>query len=187
MTPTPNWQLERYLPLLRLVAHNLLTNRRRFQARFDSEDIVQDVFVKAVAKLPDFMGQTEAELLKWLHTILQNVLRDRLDHIGAAKRDPTREERLHAAVGESSLRLQDYLTADQSSPSQQAERAERLLAVAKALSLLPDDQREAVNRRDLLGHTMAEIAEDMKRTEKAVAGLLLRGRGGLKNLMNGSA
>ncbi len=184
MTSPPNWNLERYLPLLRVVAHNLQWNRR-LQARFDSEDIVQDTFVKAKANLAGFRGQTEAELVKWLHTILQNVLRDRVAHERADKRDPEREQRLQDAVAESSVRLESFLAAEQSSPSQQAERAEQLLALANALEQLPQDQRAAVTGRDLLGHSLAEIAQDLDRTEKAVGGLLLRGRRRLRELMNG--
>ena len=58
-----------------------------------------------------------------------------------------------------------------------------MLRVAAAINSLPEDQRTAVIQRDLLGVSVAETAEQMGRTPKSVAGLLLRGRGALRRLL----
>ena len=78
-------------------------------------------------------------------------------------------------MDESSSRLQAWLAADQSSPSQRAERQEESLHLATAMAKLPDAQREALELEHWQGWTLAEIAEHMGRSKAAVAGLLKRG------------
>ncbi len=139
--------------------------------------------LKAHAYLGEFRGTTEPELICWLQRILANVLADQVRRAKARKRDVAMEQSLQAAVEQSSLRLEAYLAADQSSPSQQVERQELLMRVAAALEQLPEDQRDVVTQRDLLGMSIREIAERLGRTEKSVAGLLLRGRRQLRELL----
>jgi RNA polymerase sigma factor (sigma-70 family) len=59
-------------------------------------------------------------------------------------------------------------------------RHENTLAVARALDQLPEDQRDVVIQRDLLGLKVPEIADSLNRTRKSVAGLLERGRAELR-------
>jgi len=58
-----------------------------------------------------------------------------------------------------------------------------LLRVAGAIDQLPEDQHDAVVLRDLMGLPVAEVAARMGRTPKAAAGLLLRGRARLRELL----
>ena len=87
------------------------------------------------------------------------------------------------AAGESSARLEAYLADRDPTPAARAERQELLVRIARALDQLPEDQRDVVLLRDVQGHTVAEIAGRLQRTEKSVAGLLLRGRGRLRQLL----
>ena len=51
---------------------------------------------------------------------------------------------LEASLSESSARLEGWLAAEQPSPSQRAERNERMLLVTEAVEALPEMQRDAV-------------------------------------------
>jgi RNA polymerase sigma-70 factor (ECF subfamily) len=115
-----------------------------------------------------------------LQRILINVLRDQIRKANDVKL----MQSLEAASDESSARLELFLKADLPSPSQQAEQHELLLRIAAALDQLPEDQRDVVIQRDLLAAHIAQIAEQMGRTEKSVAGLLLRGRRRLRQLLD---
>ena len=57
------------------------------------------------------------------------------------------------------------------------------MRLAAALERLPDDYRDVIIRRDLMGAPVADIAARMTRSEKAVAGLLLRARRQLRGLL----
>src|SRR5262249_44323087 len=106
---------------------------------------------------------------------LAHNLADEVRRLGAAVRDVGRERSLEAALEESSCRLEAWLAAGQSSPSQQAVRNEPLLRLPEALAQLPYDQQLAVALHHLPGDTRAEVAERMGRTKGAVASLVHRG------------
>jgi RNA polymerase sigma-70 factor (ECF subfamily) len=167
--------LERYRPLLQLLAWQLRLDQR-LQSRFGRSDLVQETLLRAVAAFGQFSGSTEAELICWLQTILHNTFREWIRREKAGRRSPVLEASLEAAVQASSVRLARILAAEQSSPSERAERGEVLLRWAEAVERLPADQRDVVLLRDLHELPVKHIAERLGRSEKSVAGLLLRGR-----------
>ena len=119
----------------------------------------------------------------WLRQVLANNLRDEVRKLNTAARDVDRERSLEASLHESSSRLEAWLAADQSSPSQRAENNEQLLCLADALAQLPADQRTAVELHNLQGRPLAEVAEHTGRTKGAVAQLLFRGLKKLRTLL----
>jgi RNA polymerase sigma-70 factor (ECF subfamily) len=180
-TPT-EWHLERYRQLLRLQVRRLQLDPR-LQRRFDSSDLVQETLLNAHAQLDRFRGQTEAELVRWLQEVLAHTVADQVRNARAQKRDVALEQSLQAVLAESSAQLEAFLASGQPSPGEQAERHELLLRLADALERLPEDQREVVILRDLQGASVGAIAAQLGRTRKSVAGLLLRGRGKLRELL----
>jgi RNA polymerase sigma-70 factor (ECF subfamily) len=155
----------------------------RFQGRLDPADLVQQTLLEAYQALDQFQGTTDAELACWLRRILaRNLAQAYRDH-GRAKRDVHLERSLEQALEESSSRLQAWLAADQSTPSEQAVKNEHLTRLADALAQLPPDQREAVSLHHLRGLSLADLARHMGRTEASVAGLLRRGLKQLRDLL----
>src|SRR5256885_2116554 len=136
MTTPPRWELERYLPLLRVLARRIDLDPR-LRVQFDWSDLVSETLLHAHAKIGQFRGETEGELVGWLKEILANTLKDKVRAQHARKRDVNLERALHAAVNESSARL-EVVAAEQSSPSCQAERHEMMLALAESLEALPE-------------------------------------------------
>ena len=61
MPEPPRWELQRYLPLLRVQARQLDLDPR-LRCRFDAPDLVGETLLKACAEFPGFRGNTEAEL-----------------------------------------------------------------------------------------------------------------------------
>jgi len=175
-------QLERYRHLLCLLVRRLPRDRRA-QARYDPSDIVQEVLLKAHKNLANFRGETEAELFKWLQTILEREVIAFWRRHHADKVDPARERQLQHDLAQSSACIESYLADKELSPSEQAVRNELLLKLAWAIEQLPEDQRDVVILRDQGGLSVAEIAEQLGRSQKSVAGLLLRGRRRLRELL----
>ena len=120
-------------------------------------------------------AKSEPHVAAWLRQIMRNNLADELRKLGSAKRDLDREHSLDAALADSLSRLEAWLAADQSSPSQHVVREEQLLRMAQALATLPETQRKAVELHHLQGWSLDEIARNLGVTKAAVAGLLHRG------------
>jgi RNA polymerase sigma-70 factor (ECF subfamily) len=174
--------LERFRGYLALFAR--LHWDPRLQGKYDPSDLVQQTLLEAYEKRGQFRGSGSNELAGWLRQMLAHNLADVLRALGQAKRDVNLERSLEAALGESSSRLEGWLAAEQSSPSQQAMRREDLLRLADALERLPALQREAVALHHLQGMSLADLASHLDRSEASVAGLLRRGLARLRELLH---
>jgi RNA polymerase sigma-70 factor (ECF subfamily) len=171
--------LERYRGYLLLLARARV---RSLPGNVDASDIVQGVLLKAHACREQFRGQSEGEWRAWLRRILANAVTD-------AARDGAHEPIVLRALEQSSMRLEAWLAADQTSPSGTAERDERLLLLADALTRLADDERIALEMRYLQEPpaSLSEIAQRLERpTPKAVAGLLARALEKLRSILHES-
>jgi RNA polymerase sigma-70 factor (ECF subfamily) len=182
MPPSSEGSLDRYRPLLRLQARQLLLDPR-FKRLWDSSDLVQDAYCRAIEKFDQFRGTTDGELVGWLQRILANTAKDKITAGRRQKRDVGLSRSLEQAVEDSSVRLDAFLAAEQSSPSGRAERAEALVQLAAAMELLSEEQRDVIIYHHLHETPVAQIAEHMGKTEKAVAMLLYRGMARLRKLL----
>ena len=169
--------LERYRSYLHLLARLRL---RSVPGNLDASDIVQDVLLKAHAGQGRFRGHSEGEWRAWLRRILANTITD-------AIRDAAKEPIIREALDKSSLRLEAWLAAEDTSPSGKAEREERLLQLADALAQLSDDERTALELCYMQEQPMslARIAQQLGRpSAKAVAGLLARGLAKIREILS---
>jgi RNA polymerase sigma-70 factor (ECF subfamily) len=174
-------ELEQFRAYLLLLAR--LQLGARYHGKLDASDVVQQALLEAHRRHAQFRGHSEAERAVWLRQILAGTLADALRALSRAKRDVARERSLEAALDESSARLGAWLAAEQSSPSQQAERNEQAVRLAQALATLPEAQREALVLRHYEGRSLADISRLLGRTPAAVAGLLKRGAKQLRTLL----
>jgi RNA polymerase sigma-70 factor, ECF subfamily len=165
--------VERFRSYLLLLAR--LQLQGRYPGKLDASDLVQQTLFDAHRQREAFRGRTPAAMAAWLRRMLACNLADALRGLGRAKRDAGRERSLQMALDDSSARLETWLLADQSSPSQQAQRHEQMLRLSDAVAKLPDAQREALVLHYWEGEPLQAIAARLGRTVAAVAGLLQRG------------
>lgn len=168
--------VEKYRPLLFLVARQIRLDPK-LQARFDVDDIVSEAVTRALSSLQQFRGTSEAEFVRWLQEVCRTTSLDMMRRQFMDKRSPEVE----AAVNHSSVRLDQFLADQSLSPSMKAEWQEVARRFAEALEELDPRQREVVILRDLHKLPIKEIAEKLGETDRAVAGLLRRGRAALRS------
>lgn len=170
-------RLPRFRSYLRLLARSHLADNH--QHKVDPSDIVQQTLLEAYDQRERFAGNDD-QLAAWLRQILVNNVSDAMRALARQCRDAKRERSIDAAIDDSFLKVHEWLAAEQTSPSEQAIRSEKLLRLADALEELPAAQREAVILHHIHGWTLARTAEHLRRGESAVAGLLHRGLKGLR-------
>jgi len=176
----PDRPLESYREYLRLLARMNLDPRLR--GRIDPSDLVQQTLLKAHEKRDQFRGKTDAERAAWLRAILANQIADALRRFG--RQGGTRERSLEEALEQSSARLDAWLAAERSSPSQKFVRQERLIEMAELIAKLPEDQRTALELRHLQGLSVPAAARQMGKSAAAVASLLYRAMKSLRQMMD---
>ena len=162
---------ERFRSYLLVLARRGIDGRLR--AKVDASDVVQLTLMEAHRDRAQFVGRSAAERAGWLRQILARNLTNLGRDFARGKRDVRREFGPAGSI----------VPADQSSPSERADRNECALRLAEALENLPETQREAVELRYFLDLPLAEIAEATGKSQAAVAGLLHRGLSQLRSLI----
>jgi RNA polymerase sigma-70 factor, ECF subfamily len=122
----------------------------------EAEDVTQHVFAKLMTKIVRY-DDRGIPFFAWLLRFARNVA---IDHLRANRLMPT----------------ETVLDPDESSEG----AIERVRTVADALAALPQEQREVVILRHVVGLTPGEIADRMGRTEGSIHGLHHRGRRALQ-------
>src|SRR5688572_8286721 len=130
-------EIERYRGYLAALARLQVAARPWLAAKLDASDLVQQALLKAHAARTEFRGQSAAELVSWLRQILNRTLANELRALGQAKRSVGAERPLEAELDASSCRLDAWLAASQTSPSEHLARGERAAALANAVDSLP--------------------------------------------------
>ncbi|PAY17110.1 hypothetical protein CKO51_23395 [Rhodopirellula sp. SM50] len=125
--------------------------------------------------------------MPWLRRIFANNLLDEIRKFRTQARDVDRELSIHQTMEQSASRVNEWLVASQSSPSNQAMRRERELRLAKAMSCLPAAQREAIELHHLKGLPLEEIGKRLNRNKGVVAALIYRGTMRLRELLSSSS
>jgi RNA polymerase sigma-70 factor, ECF subfamily len=177
-------ELAKFRDYLVLIAR--LQVNARLRGKLDVSGIVQQTLLEACQAAGQLKDRNAEEKAAWLRKALANNLADQTRRLRSDKRDMDREQALEDALAQSSVRLQTWLAAEQSSPSAQASRHEQALLLAEALAKLPENQRRVIELRHLQGHGLAEIAASLECSKSAVVGLLHRGMQKLRTLLHES-
>ncbi len=148
---------------------------RYLQAKIDPSDVVQQTLFDAHRAAGQLRVQTSAARAAWLRKILSNNLASVARDFRRDKRAVAREQSLDQFLEQSASCIGGLFIGEQQSPSHHVRREEDAVRVAQALDRLPASQREAVVLRHFEGQSLNEIADRLKCSTTAVAGLIYRG------------
>jgi RNA polymerase sigma-70 factor (ECF subfamily) len=149
--------------------------------KVDVSGVVQMTLLEAGQAGWDEIEEIERE--SWLRRVFANNLLDEIRKFRTQARDVERELSIQA-MEQSASRVNQWLVAQQSSPSQRVNRQEQEFRLAKAMSCLPIAQREAIELHHLKGLPLDEIGRRMNRNKGAVAALIYRGTTRLRELLS---
>ena len=128
---------------------------------FDGEDIVQDVLVRALGAADRL--DPETPLRPWLFRIAHNRALDHLRSQAVRRGEPI----------ETAAQIADPLTPD---PAEALARREAIDTALSRFTELPILQRSVVILKDVLGHSLEEIADLLEVSVNSVKAALGRGR-----------
>lgn len=159
---------------------------RRVRGRVDPSDVLQEGFVDAVGKLPAYLADPKLPLFLWLRLVVgERLTKIHRDHLGAQVRDAGREVSLYRGPmpAASSAALAAHLLGKETSPTQAAVRAERLLRLQEALNALDPLDREILSLRHFEELTHAEAARVLEIGEATAAKRYIRALKRLKDVL----
>ena len=139
----------------------------------DANDLAQETFVRVFKSSKSF--RSRENFSAWLYTIAANLARN---HFRWRSRHPAVS--LEPDDAETEQSLGSTWAAKNPAPNEAALAEERAVAVRAAVSNLPEDLREAIVLCEWEEFSVAEAAEILEATPKAVESRLYRARGILR-------
>jgi RNA polymerase sigma-70 factor, ECF subfamily len=158
----------------------------RVRGRLDASDVLQEAFLDVAGDLEAYLADAKLPLLLWLRLHVGRRLTTlHRHHLGTKMRDAGLEISLYqgALPEASSAALASMLLGRITSPTQAAQRAERLLRVQEALNSLDPIDREVLALRHFEQLGRAETALVLGITQEAGAKRYFRALKRLKDVL----
>jgi RNA polymerase sigma-70 factor (ECF subfamily) len=158
----------------------------RIRSRLDASDVLQEAFLDVARDLDAYLADPKVPPLLWLRLHVGRRLTTlHRQHLGTKMRDAALEISLYqgALPEASSAALASMLLGLHTSPTQAAQRAERLLRVQEALNSLDPIDREVLALRHFEQLGRAEAAQVLGITQEAGAKRYFRALKRLKEVL----
>jgi RNA polymerase sigma-70 factor (ECF subfamily) len=158
----------------------------RLRGRLDASDVLQEAFLDVARDLDGYLADPKLPALLWLRLhVGRRMTALHRQHLGTRMRDAGREMSIyHGALPEaSSAALASMLLGQHTSPTQAAQRAERMLCVQEALNRLDPIDREVLALRHFEQLSRAEAAQVLGISQDAGAKRYFRALKRLKDML----
>jgi RNA polymerase sigma-70 factor (ECF subfamily) len=159
---------------------------RRLQGRLDASDVLQEAYLEAARRLPDYAREPGMPFFLWLRFLTgQKLVELHRHHLGVRMRDAAREVALyHGSLPETtSAALAAALVGRATGPSEAAMRVELKLRVQAALNQLEPLDREVLALRHFEQLSPAEVAPCLGIKERAASKRFFRALKRLKDIL----
>lgn len=158
----------------------------RLHGRVDADDVLQDAWLMAVDRIDYFLRDASHSSFIWFRMIVQqSLVAMHRRHLGAEKRDATRDVPVHGGwdSGSTSSSMAFHLSGHMTSPSSAVNRAEMAAKLDAILQGMNDIDREVLALRHFEELSNSETARVLNMSEQAASGRYIRALGRLKEIL----
>ena len=135
---------------------------QRIAGRVDAADIVQEAYLDASRRLPDYLANPTMPLLLWLRFLTaQRLVTVHRFHLETKQRDARMEQKRHHRPAVNSESLSALFLGNLTSPSRAAIREETKSEVLAAIDQLEPIDREIISLRNFEELTNSETAREL--------------------------
>lgn len=160
----------------------------RWRSLLSCDDVLQQTFLDAFLSAGSFVPTGDDSFLRWLRRLAENNLIEAIRALEADKRGG-RARRVTAGrtsrPSDPCTTLVEQLVSPhtQTTPSRAVSQRETAAMLQAAMALLPPDYRKVVQRYDLDGRNIADVAAELGRSPGAVHLLRVRAHKRLRDLL----
>lgn len=175
--------IENRARLRRMVAIRL---DRRLQGRIDPSDIIQEAFIDAARRLPEYAKDPSMPFFIWLRQLTgQRLIEQHRHHLGTQARDASRDVSIYNRPfpEATTANLAANLLGEFTSPSQAVIRIEQRRRLQKALDSLDPVDREILVLRHFEQLTNGEASEALSLDKSATSKRYVRAMERLKGVL----
>jgi len=155
---------------------------RRWRTVIDVADVMQVTYLEAFIRITRF-DPNAGSFLRWLRTIAANNLRDAIRGLSGRNRPPPERRITMDANADSVVELFDLLNATTTTPSRVTGKNEIHLLIRAAVARLPADYRTVIQKYDLEGGSITEVAAALNRSKGAIHMLRARAHDQLRTML----
>lgn len=158
----------------------------RLQGRIDPSDVVQESYIDAARRLPEYVQHPTMPFFVWLRWLVgQRLMEQHRRHLGAQARDASRDVSLyHGAFPEATAAdLAANVLGELSTPSQAAIRDEQIKRLQEALESLEPIDREILVLRHFEQLSNGEAAQVLNLDKSTASKRYTRALVRLKDLL----
>ena len=158
----------------------------RMRGRMDAGDVMQEAYIEATRRFPDYCQKPEMPFFLWLRFItMQKLCEFHRRHLGVKARDVSRELSLYSGPlpEASSAVLAAQLFGKLTTPSQAAVRAELKLQLEESLNAMDSIDREVLALRHFEQLSNTETAKVLGISESAASNRYVRAAKRLRQAM----
>ncbi len=177
--------MEEHRPRLRRMVRLRLDHR--VKGRVDSSDVIQEAYLEAFRRLPEYLRDPTVPFFVWLRFLTgQKLVQIHRQHLGVRARDVAREVSLYrgALPEATSAALVARLAGQLTSPSLGAAKAEMKMLLQDALNTMDPLDREVLVLRHFEQLTYAEVASELDITESGAAKRYVRALQKLRRVLS---
>lgn len=157
----------------------------RVRGRVDAADVLQETYLTAARRLPEFLAATTSSWFVWLRQLTLQTLTDIHRREFCQRRNVGREVQLAGGpgTGDTSLSIASFLIDQLTSPSQQIARAEELQQLQEALNSMHDIDREVLALRHFEQLSNLQTAEILGLSATAASNRYVRAAARLTEIL----